>query len=83
VKSLLASLYDHPRLVSVLGTVSGWFSVEHIARAKDFAQLAAAGLAMLVSVCALILTGPQALAKLRAWWAAWRRPRQRNFNFEP
>ncbi len=83
MKSLLASLADHPRLLSLLGTVSGWFSVEHIARAKDFAQLAAAGLAMLVSLCALILTAPQAVAKLREWWRAWRSPRQRNFHFDP
>lgn len=83
MKALLSTLSDHPRLLSVLGTVSGWFSVEHIARAKDFAQLAAAGLAMLVSLCALILTGPQAWAKLRAWWRAWRSPRQRSFHFDP
>jgi hypothetical protein len=79
----ISTLAEHPRLVSVLGSVSGWFSVEHIARAKDLAQLAAAGLAMLVSVCALVLTAPQAVAKLRQWWHAWRHPRQRNFHFDP
>ncbi len=77
----LSVLSEHPRLVSLLGTVSGWFSVESIARAKDFAQLAAAGLAMLVSLCALVLTAPQAWAKLREWWTTWRRPRQKNFDF--
>jgi hypothetical protein len=83
MKALLSTLSEHPRLLSVLGAVSGWFSVEQLARAKEAAQLGAAVLAMLVSLCALILTGPQAWAKLREWWRAWRSPRQRNFHFDP
>ena len=79
MKHSLLSLHGHPRLVSVVGAISGWFSVENIARAKDAAQLAAALLAALVSLCALILTGPKAVAELRrlaglarAWLASLR-----------
>lgn len=65
LKLLFLSLQTHPRLVSVVGAISGWFSVENIARAKDAAQLAAACLAALVSLCALVLTGPKAVAEAR------------------
>jgi hypothetical protein len=76
MKSLLLALAAHPRLTSTLGAISGWFSVETIARAKDVMQLGAATLAAAVSLCALILTAPAAWAKVRTWL---HRARQRQF----
>lgn len=61
MKSFAETLSDHPRLVAILGAVSGWASVDFLRAA----QIAAAVLASLVSLCALILTGPQAVAKVR------------------
>jgi hypothetical protein len=64
---LFATLRDHPRMTAVFGAASGWFSVDGLAHAKDAAQLFAAVVAGLVSLCALILTGPKAIAEVRGW----------------
>lgn len=64
---IILVLHAHPRATAVIGAISGWFSVDNIARAKDAAQLFAAVVAGLVSLCALILTGPAAVAKVRGW----------------
>lgn len=64
MKLLVAALHEHPRLVAAAGAVSGWASLD-LLRA---AQFAAALLAMLVSLCALILTAPKALAEVRRWF---------------
>jgi hypothetical protein len=67
MKHFVDLLNARPLFVSWLGTISGWFSVETIARAKDWAQLGAAVLAAAVSVCALILTAPKAWSQVKAW----------------
>lgn len=63
MKFLLAHLNANPKFVAWLGAISGWASFDFLRAA----QIVAAVLAGLVSLCALILTGPQALAKLRSW----------------
>lgn len=60
---VLETLHDHPRLVATVGAFSGWASVDWLRTA----QLAAAGLAALVSLCALVLTAPKAIAEVRRW----------------
>lgn len=64
MKSALEVLNDHPRMVATVGAVSGWFSVD-LLRAT---QIAAAGLAALVSLCALVLTAPKAVAEVKTWF---------------
>lgn len=70
--SIFKSLTAKPHVTAVLGTVSGWFSWEMIAHAKDAAQFAAGVLASLVSLCALIITGPKAVAQVRQQFATAR-----------
>jgi hypothetical protein len=65
---LFLALQDHPRSTAFIGSLSGWFSVDNLAHAKDAAQLFAATIAALVSVCALILTAPKAIDQVRAWF---------------
>jgi hypothetical protein len=64
-RTLLEPLIDfstnHPRSIAWLGTVSGWLSVDMLRAAQIF-YAATAGL---VSLCALILTAPQAYQKIK------------------
>lgn len=64
MKLIVASLHEQPRLVAAVGAVSGWASLD-LLRA---AQFGAAFLAALVSLCALILTVPKAVAEVRSWF---------------
>ena len=64
MKSLLSDLHDHPRLVAFAGSLAGWAGLDWLRAA----QFAAAALAALVSLCALILTAPRALAEVRSWF---------------
>lgn len=63
MKPLLSALDDHPRLVATAGAISGWAAVDWLRTA----QIAAAILAALVSLCALILTAPKAVSEVRRW----------------
>ena len=65
MKSLLTALHDHPRLVAFAGGISGWASFDWLRAA----QFAAATMAALVSLCALILSAPKALAEVRRWFS--------------
>lgn len=64
MRPFIETLNDHPRLVATLGAISGWASVDWL-RAS---QIAAAFLAALVSLCALVLTAPKAVAEVRSWF---------------
>ena len=61
----LAQLQARPASTALLGSVSGWASVEFLRGA----QIVAALLAIAVSLCALILTAPKAVAQVRRWVA--------------
>lgn len=67
MKTIIATLHDHPKLVSAVGAVSGWFSAGNIARARDIAQFGAAMLAAAVTLCSLILVLPKAIAEVKRW----------------
>lgn len=56
---------NHPSLTGLIGTISGWASVDML-RAS---QIAAAGLAALVSTMSAIIIAPKAWAQLRKWFA--------------
>lgn len=64
MRLFLTALSDHPRLLSIIGTVTGWASFD-LVRA---AQFTAAFLAGLLSLCSLILIAPKVLAELRRWY---------------
>lgn len=66
--SIFATIYSHPRVTAIFGAASGWFSVNNLGHAKDAAQLFAAVVAGLVSLCALILTAPKAIQTARGWF---------------
>jgi len=61
---ILEIAHGHPKLTAWIGAVSGWASVDWL-RAS---QITAAILAAMVSLCALILTGPKAVAEVRKWF---------------
>lgn len=73
MKHLLDGLNARPAFVALGGSISGLFSAERLAVAKDLAQTIAATLAGLCSLCALILVAPKAIAMVRSWF----RPKQR------
>ena len=68
MKTLVENLQSHPRAVAWLGAISGWASFDYL----QAAQFIAAILASIVSVCALILTGPTAWATLVDCYRVWK-----------
>lgn len=68
MKSALTAAADHPRAVSVVGAISGWGAVDLLYTA----QITAAILASIVSVCSLILITPKVAEVLLGWRAAFR-----------
>jgi hypothetical protein len=65
MQSIIATAQDHPKVTAWIGTLSGWAGFNWL----HTAQLAAAILAGLVSLCALILTAPKAVKEVRRWFA--------------
>jgi hypothetical protein len=63
LKVFLSATQSNQKVISVIGAASGWAAFD-LLRA---AQVTAAVLASLVSLCALILTGPSAVAKVKGW----------------
>ncbi len=63
MKSLISVLHDNPRTVALVGSASGWASVDWLRAA----QFMAATLAGAVSLCALILVLPKAIRELGRW----------------
>lgn len=63
MKAIIDSMQSSPRVVSLLGAVSGWLSLDMLRTAQIFAAIVAG----LVSLCALILTAPKAIAEVRRW----------------
>ncbi len=64
LKAVISSIQDHPKLTAWAGTAFGWISFD----ALRTAQVSAAILAAMVSLCALILTLPKALKEVRSWF---------------
>lgn len=65
LKSAIAAIQEHPGLTAWTGATFGWVSFD-LLRA---AQISAAILAGLVSLCALVLTAPRAIREARSWFA--------------
>ena len=61
---MIAKIQEHPKVTAWIGALSGWASVDWLRTA----QLSAAILAAMVSLCALILTAPKALAEAKSWF---------------
>ena len=60
---MLAILRNHTVTTGILGSISGWASVDFLRSA----QIAAAFLAALVSLGTLIIIAPKVAAQLREW----------------
>ena len=71
MRHVIDALNANPRYVSVLGTVTGWFTVEGLGRAithaLPVAQLFAVLVAGFVSVCSAVLIAPKTWEQLRAF----------------
>lgn len=64
MKALFFSLQEHPRLVALFGTVTGWMSVDFLRAA----QVTAAILASVMTLCSIILIAPKVAAEIRRWF---------------
>lgn len=67
----LSEIREHPVVVGILGSLSGWASFDLLRAAQIFAGLAAG----LVSVCTLAIVLPKAIQEVRSWpkrLRAWR-----------
>ena len=62
---MITILRSHPIVTGIIGSITGWASVDFLRSA----QIAAAGLAALVSLGTLIIIAPKVNAQLRSWWA--------------
>lgn len=65
MKAVLAIAGDHPRFTAIIGSVFGWVSFDALRAAQVFAAI----LAGMVSLCALILTAPKAIAEVKRWFS--------------
>lgn len=65
IRAFIAVIQGHPKLTAWIGALFGWVSFD----ALRVAQIGAALLAGLVSLCALILTAPKAIREVRSWFA--------------
>ena len=63
-KTIITEIQLHPKITAWIGAISGWASVDWLRTS----QLTAAILAAAVSLCALILTLPKAVAEVRSWF---------------
>jgi len=68
---MIATLRTHAGATGIIGTVTGWASVDLLRTS----QIAAAILAGFVSLLTAVIIAPKAWAQLRAWWRdrPWRR----------
>lgn len=64
IRAFIAATQEHPKVTAWVGAAFGWVSVD----ALRVAQIGAALLAGLVSLCALILTAPKAIREVRGWF---------------
>lgn len=70
MKAAVQQLIDkNTGMIAWTGSVFGWISFDLLRAAQIFAAMSAGA----VSLCALILTAPQALAQLRRWRDTWRK----------
>jgi len=63
-KSIIAFIQDRPKSTAWIGALSGWASVDWLRTA----QLSAAILAAMVSLCALIMTAPKVIVEVKSWF---------------
>ena len=64
MKNAIDTINANPKFIAWLGTLSGWASVDFLRGA----QVGAALLAGMVSMCALILTAPKAWREVVSWF---------------
>lgn len=64
MKAFFYALQDNPRAVALFGTATGWLSLD-LLRA---AQITAAILASVMTLCSIILVAPKVVAEIRRWF---------------
>lgn len=64
MKDLIHELQSHPRAVSFFGMLSGWLSVDYLRAA----QITAAVLASLATLCSVILVARKTIVEVRSWF---------------
>lgn len=60
---MIAALRSHPSMTGILGTITGWASVDFL----RYSQIMAAMLAALVSLGTAIIIAPKVWAQIKAW----------------
>lgn len=55
---------EHPGIVSTIGAIAGWMSVNLLQAAQFFA----ATLAGIASLCAIIIAAPKVFSTVRSWF---------------
>lgn len=65
---MIAALRSHPSMTGILGTITGWASVDFL----RYSQIMAAMLAALVSLGTAIIIAPKVWAQIKAWCVAIR-----------
>lgn len=64
----IALLKERACLTSIVGAVSGWLGVLNLTYAREWMQFIASFTAFLVSFCALIISMPIAISKVKSWF---------------
>lgn len=64
MRGLILDIQQHPRVVSVFGSITGWLSFD----ALRSAQIIAAVLAALMTLCSLVLVAPKAITEVKRWF---------------
>lgn len=68
IAMIIRLLQERAGSTSLVGAIAGWMSFIEVSHAREWVQLFAASAALLVSICALIITGPVAVKKFIGWF---------------
>lgn len=64
MKAIFYVLQDNPRAVALFGTATGWLSFDLLRTA----QITAAILASVMTLCSIVLVVPKVVAEVRRWF---------------
>ncbi len=65
LSAIITHVQSHPKIIALVGVVSGWATVDWLRTA----QITAAILASMVTLCSLILILPKVIQEVRSWFA--------------
>lgn len=64
MREIITELQSHPRAVAFFGTLTGWLSFDYLRAA----QITAAFLASILTLCSLILIARKTVVEVRSWF---------------